>query len=89
MKISTKGRYALRVMVDLAAHADESEYIRLKDISQRQGITLKYLEQIDVYKRQKYTQCITKMHIWIIRKLFLLKDAQNAAPGSSVLHFPA
>ena len=46
MKISTKGRYALRVMVDLAAHADESEYIRLKDISQRQGITLKYLEQI-------------------------------------------
>ena len=35
MKISTKGRYALRVMVDLAAHADESEYIRLKDISQR------------------------------------------------------
>ena len=46
MKISTKGRYALRVMVDLAAHADENEYIRLKDISQRQGITLKYLEQI-------------------------------------------
>ena len=40
MKISTKGRYALRVMVDLAAHADESEYIRLKDISQRQGITI-------------------------------------------------
>ena len=36
----------MRVMVDLAAHAEEREYIRLKDISKRQGITLKYLEQI-------------------------------------------
>lgn len=45
MKISTKGRYALRIMIDLAEHMD-GEYIRLKDISERQGITLKYLEQI-------------------------------------------
>ena len=45
MKISTKGRYALRVMIDLALH-DNGEYIALKDISERQGITVKYLEQI-------------------------------------------
>jgi len=45
MKISTKGRYALRVMIDLAIH-DTGEYIALKDISLRQGITIKYLEQI-------------------------------------------
>ncbi len=45
MKISTKGRYALRVMIDLAFH-DTGEYIALKDISARQGITVKYLEQI-------------------------------------------
>ena len=45
MKISTKGRYALRIMVDLAEH-ENGEYIRLKDISARQGITLKYMEQI-------------------------------------------
>ena len=45
MKISTKGRYALRVMIDLALH-DTGEYIALKDISERQGITVKYLEQI-------------------------------------------
>ena len=45
MKISTKGRYALRVMIDLALH-DSGEYIALKDISERQGITVKYLEQI-------------------------------------------
>lgn len=45
MKISTKGRYALRVMLDLAIH-NTGEYIPLKDVSQRQGITVKYLEQI-------------------------------------------
>lgn len=45
MKISTKGRYALRVMIDLAGH-DPGAVVSLRDISQRQGITLKYLEQI-------------------------------------------
>lgn len=45
MKISTKGRYALRMMLDLGQH-DTGEYISLKDISNRQGITVKYLEQI-------------------------------------------
>lgn len=45
MKISTKGRYALRLMVDLAAN-DNGEYISLKVISQRQNISNKYLEQI-------------------------------------------
>lgn len=45
MKISTKGRYALRVMVDLALNYN-GEYIPLKDIAQRQGISIKYIEQI-------------------------------------------
>lgn len=45
MKISTKGRYALRLMVDLAVN-DNGEYISLKVISQRQNISNKYLEQI-------------------------------------------
>ena len=45
MKISTKGRYALRTMLDLAMH-DEGTLIPLKDISSRQGITVKYLEQV-------------------------------------------
>lgn len=45
MKISTKGRYALRVMIDLGLH-NTGEYIALKDISNRQNITPKYLEQI-------------------------------------------
>lgn len=45
MKISTRGRYALRFMIDLAQH-DSTEYISLKDISERQGVSVKYLEQI-------------------------------------------
>ncbi len=45
MLISTKGRYALRTMVDLALHAD-GEPVKIKDIAKRQGISGKYLEQI-------------------------------------------
>ena len=43
--ISTKGRYALRVMIDLAEHEGE-EYRPLKDIAARQGVSKKYLEII-------------------------------------------
>ena len=45
MKISTKGRYALRMLLDLAEHQNDG-FIALKDIAQRQGISKKYLEQI-------------------------------------------
>lgn len=45
MKISTKGRYALRLMLDLAMN-DEGNVIRIKDIAARQNISDKYLEQI-------------------------------------------
>ena len=45
MKISTKGRYALRLMLDLAEHED-CGFISLRDIAERQNISKKYLEQI-------------------------------------------
>lgn len=45
MKISTKGRYALRMMADLAANSGGGA-VALKDIAERQGISKKYLEQI-------------------------------------------
>lgn len=45
MKISTKGRYALRMLLDLAEHQN-SGFIALKDIAERQHISKKYLEQI-------------------------------------------
>ncbi|HAG68726.1 MAG TPA: Rrf2 family transcriptional regulator [Lachnospiraceae bacterium] len=45
MKISTKGKYALRMMLDLAEH-QENGFVSLKDIAVRQDISKKYLEQI-------------------------------------------
>lgn len=45
MKISTKGRYALRIMIDLANN-NNGTFISLKDIAKRQGVSVKYLEQI-------------------------------------------
>ena len=54
MKVSTKGRYAIRIMLDLAVN-NTGEFIPLKDVSERQGITLKYLEQIIILlKRSGY-----------------------------------
>ncbi|SDF15894.1 RrF2 family transcriptional regulator [Marvinbryantia formatexigens] len=45
MKISTKGRYALRIMLDIAVMGG-SEPVRVKDIAKRQEISVKYMEQI-------------------------------------------
>jgi len=45
MKVSTKGRYALRLMTDIASH-ENSGYVSLKDVAERQNISMKYLEQI-------------------------------------------
>lgn len=45
MLVSTKGRYALRLMADIAQHCEESP-VPLKDVSERQGVSVKYLEQL-------------------------------------------
>lgn len=45
MIVSTKGRYALRVMIDLAEHQAE-RYVPLKEVAERQEISEKYLENI-------------------------------------------
>lgn len=46
MKVSTKGRYALRMMIDLAKQQKGDSFVPLRDIADRQGIEIKYLEQI-------------------------------------------
>ncbi|MDE6273483.1 MAG: Rrf2 family transcriptional regulator [Clostridiales bacterium] len=46
MRVSSRGRYALRVMTDLAEQEGEKNYIALKGIAQRQEISQKYLESI-------------------------------------------
>ena len=45
MMISTRGRYALRVLIDVAEHAKDG-FVPMKDVAKRQGISLKYLERI-------------------------------------------
>ena len=58
MKISTKGRYAVRVMLDLALN-NTGECIKVKDIAARQGISEKYLEQIiGVLNKAGYVQSV-------------------------------
>lgn len=44
--ISTRGRYALRVLIDLAEHCKSGKYIPMREIAARQEISLKYIEQI-------------------------------------------
>ena len=58
MQISTKGRYALRLMLDLAVH-NTGELVKIKDIAARQGISEKYLEQIiSVLNRAGYVRSV-------------------------------
>ena len=58
MKISTKGRYALRIMIDLAMNIDQGP-IRVKDIASRQSISEKYLEQIiSMFNKAGYVRSI-------------------------------
>ncbi len=53
MKLTTKGRYAVTAMLDLALHAQEGP-VPLADISQRQGISLSYLEQLFAKLRRQH-----------------------------------
>ena len=58
MKISTKGRYAVRLMLDLALH-NTGECIKVKEIAERQSVSEKYLEQIiSVLNKAGYVRSI-------------------------------
>lgn len=58
MQISTKGRYALRLMIDLAVH-NTGELVKIKEIAARQNISEKYLEQIiSVLKKAGYVRSL-------------------------------
>ncbi|MBO5177967.1 MAG: RrF2 family transcriptional regulator [Lachnospiraceae bacterium] len=58
MMISTKGRYALRVLIDLAEQGKQG-YVPLKEITERQGISQKYLESImTVFSKADYVEAL-------------------------------
>ena len=58
MKLTAKGRYAVTAMVDLAVHQDEGP-INLADVSQRQGISQPYLEQL--FAKLKRSELVTSV----------------------------
>jgi Rrf2 family protein len=51
MKISTRGRYGVRLLIDLAEHSSES-HMSLASVADRQGISIRYLEQVAVILRR-------------------------------------
>lgn len=62
MKISTKGRYALRIMLDLAMNS-QGNFVPIKEISERQEVSSKYIEQIIIMlNRAKYVKSIRGNH---------------------------
>lgn len=65
MKISTRGRYALRTMIDIAVNSGADKNITIKEISERQDISIKYLEQI----------------VGVLSKAHLLRSVRGAQGG--------
>jgi Rrf2 family protein len=51
MRISTRGRYGIRLLIDLAEHTEEP-HIPLASVAERQGISIRYLEQVAVILRR-------------------------------------
>lgn len=86
MKISTRGRYSLRMMIDLAQHYNDG-YIALKDISERQDISKKYLEQIIPFLNRSNLLISNKGHMGGYKlakapSLITVRDILESAEGS-------
>lgn len=97
MKISTRGRYSLRFMIDLAQNYDDN-FIALKDIAARQNISKKYLEQIVPFLNRSGLLAANKGHMGgyklakhpseISVRDILLSAEGSLAPVSCMDNFP-
>ncbi|MCS7206302.1 MAG: Rrf2 family transcriptional regulator [Leptospiraceae bacterium] len=57
MKITSKGRYGIKILLDLVKNSNENHWIKSKEISERQNIPIKYLEQImNILKKCGYVE---------------------------------
>ncbi|MDR0706526.1 MAG: Rrf2 family transcriptional regulator [Treponema sp.] len=71
MKISTRGRYGVRLLIDLAEHMDEP-HVSLASIAKRQGISVRYLEQVAV----------------ILRRTLFIRSVKGASGGYTLARRP-
>jgi Rrf2 family protein len=71
MKISSRGRYGIRLLIDLAEHTDES-HVSLASVAERQGISIRYLEQVAV----------------ILRRSGLIRSVKGASGGYTLARSP-
>ena len=85
MKISTKGRYALRMLVDVAQH-QSSGTVTLKEIAERQGISKKYLEQIricnEVLHSCRHSNDIKKLVKGFMIESYIVDGCQKVEEGT-------
>jgi Rrf2 family protein len=72
MKISTRGRYGIRLLIDLAEHIDES-HVSLAVVAERQGISVRYLEQVAV----------------ILKRARFIRSVKGASGGYALVRKPA
>ncbi|MDR1955462.1 MAG: Rrf2 family transcriptional regulator [Treponema sp.] len=71
MKISTRGRYGIRLLIDLAEHTDAS-HVSLASVAERQGISIRYLEQVAV----------------ILRRAGFIRSVKGASGGYTLARLP-
>lgn len=90
MKISTRGRYALRIMLDLAEHGN-GVFVPLKEVADRQDLSLKYIEKIlPVFKKAGYIEgvhgkgggyrLVKSPDAYTVGDILRLAEADNLAP---------
>ena len=87
MKISTKGKYALLIMIDIAKEYKNDNYVSLKDISEKEHISLKYLEKImlDLTKGDYFITLRGKTGGYKLKydpKKYIIGDILRLAEGS-------
>ena len=80
MKISTKGRYALRMMLDMARNQANGP-VSLKDIAERQNVSKKYLEQIRIAKDVVYSRNENSDIKRLVKGLMIESYIEDGAQG--------
>ena len=90
MKLSTKGRYAVMAMADIALHTT-GRPVPLGDVASRQGISQEYLEQLFAKLPRSYRRLTSRCRLPVARVMqsMVVSKAKNASPTSCGRHLAA